>query len=70
VKPAICGGIDNLVTLPNGTPEDCESEVADALRQAGTRPIILAPGCTYDPHRVPKANLEAICRAAFRSRQR
>jgi uroporphyrinogen decarboxylase len=67
LKPAICGGIDNLATLPNGTPEDCEKEVADALRQAGDRPIMIAPGCTYDPNRVSKANLQAICRAVRRS---
>jgi uroporphyrinogen decarboxylase len=68
LKPAICGGIDNLVTLPNRSADDCESEVADALRQAGQRPIMLAPGCTYDPHRVPRANLKALCRATNRSR--
>ena len=68
LKPAICGGIDNLVTLPSGTPEDCESEVVDALRQAGQRPVIIAPGCTYDPQVVPSANLQAIGRAVCRSR--
>ena len=36
----------------------------DAIRQAGDRPILIAPGCTYDPARVPAANLEAVCRAA------
>lgn len=67
LKPAICGGIDNLVTLLNGSPNDCENEVDDALQQAGQRPILLAPGCTYDPHRVPRVNLEAIRRAVSRS---
>jgi uroporphyrinogen decarboxylase len=62
--PAICAGVDNLGTLVTGTPVDCEREVTDALRQAGDRPIVIAPGCTYDPARVPKANLEAVCRAA------
>jgi uroporphyrinogen decarboxylase len=64
LRPAICGGVDNLSTLPDGSPQDCEAEVIDARRQAGTRPIMIAPGCTYDPERVPRANLEAICRAA------
>lgn len=64
VKPAICTGVDNLTTLPDGTPEDCEREVADALAQAGDRSIMIAPGCTYDPGQVPGSNLEAICRAA------
>lgn len=64
VKPAICAGVDNLSTLPNGTEADCEREVADALRQAGERPILIGTGCTYDPDAVPQANLNAICRAA------
>ncbi len=65
-KPAICGGLDNLTTLPNGTAADCEAEVADALRQAGDRPIMIAPGCTYDPECVPRENLEAVCQAVRR----
>ncbi len=62
-KPVLCGGVDNLSTLPNGTPADCRMEVADALRQARDRPIMIAPGCTYDPQVVPRANLEAVCQA-------
>jgi uroporphyrinogen decarboxylase len=65
-KPAICGGVDNLTTLPDGSPADCEREVADALAQAGDCPIMIAPGCTYDPALVPPENLEAVCRAARR----
>lgn len=64
LKPAICTGVDNLSTLPNGTPEDCEQQVVDTLAQAGDRPIIIAPGCTFDPDLVPRENLEAMCRAA------
>lgn len=62
-KPVLCGGVDNLTTLPNGTPADCAREVADALAQAGNRPIFITPGCTYDPQAVPRANLEAVCQA-------
>jgi hypothetical protein len=46
-----------------GTPEDCARQVADALDEAAGRPIIIAPGCTYDPQRVPAANLHAIRQA-------
>jgi len=60
VKPAICAGLDNLGTMVNGSPEDCAREVADALRQAGSRPILVAPGCTFDPAAVPPENLHAI----------
>jgi uroporphyrinogen decarboxylase len=64
LQPAICAGVDNLATLVTGKPEDCAREVRDALHQAGPRPIMIAPGCTYDPARVPRANLDAVCRAA------
>lgn len=62
--PAIAGGVDNLGTLPNGRPEDVATEVADAVQQAGDHPLIVAPGCTYDPDGVPVENLEAMVRAA------
>jgi len=62
MKPVICAGLDNLGTLASGSPEDCEREAADALQQAGDRPIILAPGCTFDPASVPEENLHAIRR--------
>lgn len=64
VKPAIAAGVDNLKTLPQGTPEDCSHEVRDALRQAKTRPIMIAAGCTFDPAAVPPDNLKAVVAAA------
>jgi uroporphyrinogen decarboxylase len=63
VRPAICGGVDNLGTLVSGTPRDVAAEVADALAQAGDRPILVAPGCTFDPARVPEGNLHALADA-------
>jgi uroporphyrinogen decarboxylase len=63
LRPAICGGLNNLGTMAAGSPEDCEREAADAMQQAGDRPIILAPGCTFDPSTVPTENLRAIRRA-------
>ncbi|MGA2066393.1 MAG: uroporphyrinogen decarboxylase family protein [Thermoguttaceae bacterium] len=66
VRPALCGGLDNLGTMPHGSPEDCAAELADAVRQAGQRPLLVAPGCTFDPHAVPAANLHAIRRAVER----
>jgi len=61
---AIAGGVDNLETMPNGSPEDCADEVRDALRQAQDRPIMITPGCTFDPASVPEENLRAIIDAA------
>ena len=63
VKPALCAGLDNLGTMVAGSPDDCARQVADAIQQAGGRPMMLAPGCTYDPDQVPAANLHAIRRA-------
>ena len=40
-----------------------DDEVHDALRQAQDRPIMITPGCTYDPQAVPEANLHAACAA-------
>ena len=60
LRPALCAGLNNLETMAAGSPEDCRREAADAVRQAGERPIILAPGCTFDPATVPPENLHAI----------
>ena len=64
VQPALCAGVDNLGTMVVGSPDDCARQVADAIDQAHGRPIMIAPGCTYDPQRVSAANLRAIRRAA------
>jgi uroporphyrinogen decarboxylase len=53
LKPAICAGVDNLNTLPKGSPQDVALEISDALAQAGERPIMICPGCTFDPKLVP-----------------
>ncbi len=64
VTPALAGGVDNLTTLPSGSPEDCAAEVRDALRQAKDRPLMITPGCTFDGQAVPPANIHAMVRAA------
>jgi uroporphyrinogen decarboxylase len=64
LKPAIAAGVDNLNTLPYGAPEDVAGEVRDALEQAGGRPMLITPGCTYDPQVVPPENLQAMVDAA------
>lgn len=63
LKPAICAGVDNLRTLPEGLPRDVAHEVTDALSQAGGRPIMISPGCTFDPQRVSEQNLKALADA-------
>jgi uroporphyrinogen decarboxylase len=68
IRPVPCAGLDHLGTMVRGTPEDCARQVGDALRQAGSRPILIAPGCTFDPHAVPPDNLHAIRRAVAQSK--
>jgi uroporphyrinogen decarboxylase len=67
-RAAICAGCDNLGTMVSGSPADCASEVDDALRQAGALPIMIAPGCTFDPEKVSPENLRAIRHAVERFR--
>jgi uroporphyrinogen decarboxylase len=59
VKMTLSGGLNNLKTLATGTPEACAAEARDALAQAAGRPILVTPGCTYDPEAVPLENLIA-----------
>ena len=63
-KPVIMGGVDNLKTLVEGSPDDVAAQVHDALRQSKNRPMIVSPGCTFDPGTVPEANLRAMVDAA------
>ncbi|MEE9296914.1 MAG: uroporphyrinogen decarboxylase family protein [Phycisphaerae bacterium] len=63
LTPAPCGGLNHLAILPGASVQSCVEEVHDAVAQAGDRPIIIAPGCTFDPTRVPPANLAAVRRA-------
>jgi uroporphyrinogen decarboxylase len=67
LRPAICAGVNHERTLPDGSPRDVVLEVADAIQQAHGRPIMIAPGCTFDPARVPKTNLEAFTLAVRES---
>ena len=48
--------------MVTGTPDDCARQVADAVAQAGGRPMMIAPGCTFDPVRA-RRSLHAIRRA-------
>ncbi|MEM4409322.1 MAG: uroporphyrinogen decarboxylase family protein [Candidatus Caldarchaeum sp.] len=69
LKPAIMGGLDNLNTLPHRSPHECAQEAEDALREAEGRPIIVTPGCTYDPEAVPEENLRAVISVLHRAAQ-
>jgi uroporphyrinogen decarboxylase len=66
LRPAICGGVDNLGVMVRGTADDCARQVLDALHAAGGHPMMISPGCTFDPHAVPAENLRAIVHAVDR----
>ncbi len=63
IRPALCAGVDHLHTLLSGSPDDCRAEVLDAVQAAAGHPLLIAPGCTYDPQNVPPENLHAVRRA-------
>ena len=44
LRPTICCGVDNLETLPNGTPQDVAAEAGEAIKAASPRPMIVSPG--------------------------
>jgi uroporphyrinogen decarboxylase len=60
---AVMGGVAEKTTLVDGTPEQVEAEVREAIAQTGGERLLVAPGCSIPP-RTPRANLEAAARAA------
>ncbi|HLI88547.1 MAG TPA: uroporphyrinogen decarboxylase family protein [Ktedonobacteraceae bacterium] len=56
---AVMGGISEKSTLKNGSPQQVEEEVAQALELTGGRHVLLAPGCSVPPE-TPARNLAAV----------
>lgn len=59
---AVMGGISEQTTLKNGTPNQVQEEVVQALALTGGRHFLLAPGCVVPPE-IPARNFDAIRRA-------
>lgn len=56
----LMGGIDQIQTLLNGTPEEVTDQSVKAInRMSGSNRFILTPGCTYSLG-VPESNLAAL----------
>jgi uroporphyrinogen decarboxylase len=64
---ALVGGLDEGGTLRRGPAAAIAGEACDALRQAGGRGVILAPGCVL-PLDVPEAHLHAVVEAVTQRR--
>ena len=55
----LIGGVNRHKTLYTGSPKEIEAEVIASAKSAGTRKLIIAPGCTI-PYKTPEANLKAL----------
>jgi uroporphyrinogen decarboxylase len=58
-RKAVFGGIDHNGILRSGTPEDAKEQVLDALREAGLRRTVVAPGCVITVD-TPRDNIHAV----------
>ncbi|MGE5334707.1 MAG: uroporphyrinogen decarboxylase family protein [Nitrososphaerota archaeon] len=59
---AVMGGVSEKTTLPNGTPEQVDEEVRQAIKETDGRRVLVAPGCSIPPATLA-ANLEAAAAA-------
>jgi uroporphyrinogen decarboxylase len=62
-RKAVMGGVSEKSTLVDGTPEQVEGEVRQAIAQTEGRRVLVAPGCSIPP-RTPNENLVAAAAAA------
>jgi uroporphyrinogen decarboxylase len=60
VQKVLCGGIDHSAALLSKDGIELETQVLELLALSASHPLIIAPGCTYDPKLVPEKNLHAI----------
>lgn len=63
VPGAVIGGVSQLSTLLEGTPDDVSEEVKDAVDQTDGISLIVGPGCVLPP-KVPDGNVVALVKAA------
>ena len=62
VPGAVCGGLDQVRTLRDGTPAAAAAEARDAVAQAGGTGLIVAPGCVLMAG-TPDATVAAVVEA-------
>jgi len=59
----LLAGLNESETMVNGSEEDVESEVRDAIAQAERKRLVIAPGCIV-PMPTPESNYFAVTKAA------
>ncbi|MFW9926196.1 MAG: uroporphyrinogen decarboxylase family protein [Candidatus Thorarchaeota archaeon] len=64
-RGAVLGGIDHNGVFRNGTPEEAEEQVLEAVKEAGLERLIVAPGCVVTVD-TPQENIITV-RDAIRS---
>jgi uroporphyrinogen decarboxylase len=62
VRGAVCGGLDQVRTLRDGTAELAAGEAREAVEQTGGTGVIVAPGCVLMAA-TPDATVSAVVRA-------
>jgi uroporphyrinogen decarboxylase len=58
-RKAVFGGIDHRDVLRSGTADDAKEQVLNALREAGLRQTVVAPGCVISID-TPPENIHAV----------
>ena len=58
-RVAVLGGIDHNGVLRTGTPDDAKDQVLQAIKGAGLKRLIVAPGCVVTQDTLPE-NLMAV----------
>lgn len=56
---AVLGGIDHNGTFRSGSADEAEKQVLKAIEEAGTRRLIVAPGCVINTD-TPAENIQAV----------
>jgi uroporphyrinogen decarboxylase len=62
VRGAVCGGLDQVRTLRDGTAEAAAAEAREAVAQVGGTGLIVAPGCVLMAQ-TPDATVAAVVKA-------
>jgi uroporphyrinogen decarboxylase len=62
LRQALVGGVDEVNTLQQGTPDQVIEQAREAIQATGGKRLLLAPGCAVRMN-VPSANLRALRQA-------
>lgn len=58
-KKAVFGGIDHNGIFRNGSPEEAKTQVVEAIREAGFKRLVVAPGCVITTD-TPEENIQSV----------